>query len=84
MDGITDTRRWAIEVGLEVGSDDPEVQRKRRKLLSAVDPPKYILNSPLEILTGNADEDKPSPSDIVADVEENEVPASRKGKEEAE
>ena len=71
-------------MGLEVGSKDPEVQRKRIKLSSAVQPPKYGSN-----LTLNFDDAEDSGYTCATPPEspkrdDNNRPVSRKGKEKME
>ena len=81
VDGVTDTREWAKQVGLDAGNEEGENARKRIKIGSAIEPPKYYLNAPLVISSpeddGISTETLPgSPS-----YEEDKVPTSRKGKE---
>ncbi|KAG0594442.1 hypothetical protein M758_UG077700 [Ceratodon purpureus] len=84
VDGVPDTREWAIDVGLEVGSNDPDAQRKRRKLASAEAPPKYIASGGLNVLSSD-DEDNPgSPSENPEEDGAEKSVVSRKGKEKVE
>ena len=83
IDGVTDTTRWAAEVGLEVGSQDPEVQRKRRKLLSATDPPKYVCTYTHDDFSPDDEDGNSTPTEATSDADEEGPPVSRKGKKKA-
>ena len=83
VDGVTNVRQWAIEVGLEAASNDPEVQRKRKKIHCASGPPKYCINAPFKLpLPEKEGETSKAPTDS-PDRAEDDVPFSRKGKEKA-
>ncbi|KAG0596270.1 hypothetical protein M758_UG238900 [Ceratodon purpureus] len=84
VDGVEDTREWAIQVGLEAGNEDSDGQRKRIKLSCAVAPPKYAFNGPLIISSPEEGGSSSPKSPAGPHYEEPTFASSRKGKEKEE
>lgn len=82
--GVPDTRQWAIDVGLNVGNNDPEAQQKRRKLASAEAPPKYVASLGLNVLSPDDEMNPGSPSENPEEDVAEKAKVSRKGKEKVE
>ena len=79
MDGVSNVRRWALEVGL-AEDDDVEVQKsKKLKTNSVIEPPKYA-GSTLRIMLSSAEE-QDTPAEEEKDREpEEEMDAYTKSK----
>ncbi|KAG0594558.1 hypothetical protein M758_UG088200 [Ceratodon purpureus] len=82
VDGITDVRQWARDVGLNVGNSGSADHVKRRKIHCAVEAPKYAFNYVLDVLSPEVEADTPSPSQSLCG-EVSVFPRVNKGEEKA-